>query len=74
MRKILITVLGIIIILIFSIMYYTLHGREVRQTELNNAVISSMEGAMEMLLLKDGRPETEEEWIQMFLQSLVIQY
>lgn len=73
MRKVLITVLGIVIILIFIITYYTLHGREIRQTELNNAVVSSMQSAMEMLLVEESMPQTEDEWIQMFLQSLAVQ-
>lgn len=73
MRKVWITVLSMIIILVFIITYYTLHGRQIRQTELNNAVVFSMERAMEQLLLKEGMPETEEEWIQMFLQSLAVQ-
>ena len=73
MKKILITALSILIVLIFIVTYYTLHGREIRQTELNNAMMSSMENAMEMLLEKEGVPETEEVWITMFLQSLALQ-
>lgn len=73
MRKVLITVLGIVIVLIFIVTYYTLHGREIRQTELNNAMTSSMRNAMEMLLLEEGTPKTEDEWIKMFLQSLTLQ-
>lgn len=73
MRKILITVLSIVIVLIFIVIYYTLHGREIRQTELNNAVMSSMKSAMEMLLEEENAPKNEEEWIIMFLQSLTMQ-
>lgn len=73
MRKILISILSIVIVLIFIITYYTLHGREIRQTELNNAMTSSMKNAIEMLLLEEGMPKTEEEWITMFLQSLALQ-
>ena len=73
MRKILITVLSIVIVLIFIVIYYTLHGREIRQTELNNAVMSSMKNAMEMLLEEENTPKNQEEWIIMFLQSLTIQ-
>lgn len=73
MKKVLITALSILIVLIFMVTYYTLHGRDIRQTELNNAMTSSMENAMEMLLAKEGVPETEEVWITMFLQSLAIQ-
>ena len=73
MRKILITVLGIVIVLIFIVIYYTLYGRAVRQTELNNAVMSSMRSVMEMLLEEENIPKTEEEWLTMFLQSLTMQ-
>ena len=73
MKKVLITALGILMVLIFIMTYYTLHGRQIRQTELNNAMTSSMEHTMQVLLAEEGVPETEEAWIAMFLQSLTMQ-
>ena len=60
---------GIVIILIG----FTIHGRGIRQVELNNALKSSMEEAMIMLLYEEGVPRTEDEWKAAFLQSLVVQ-
>ena len=60
---------GIVIILIG----FTIHGRGIRQVELNNALKSSMEDAMIMLLYEEGVPRTEDEWKAAFLQSLVVQ-
>ena len=60
---------GIVIILIG----FTIHGRGIRQVELNSALKSSMEEAMIMLLYEEGVPRTEDEWKAAFLQSLVVQ-
>lgn len=52
---------------------FTIHGRSIRQVELDNALKSSLEEAMTSLMYEEGRPQTEEEWKEMFLQSLAIQ-
>ena len=61
--------IGILIILIG----FTIYGRNIRQIELDNALKSSMEEAMTVLLYEEGRPQTEEEWKAAFLQSLAVQ-
>lgn len=64
----------LILMVVFVIMIgFTLHGRDLRETELNNAMLSSMENTMEMLLLDEGKPQTEEEWIAMFMESVAVQ-
>lgn len=62
-------IIGIFIILIG----FTIHGRSVRQVELNNALKSSMEEAMLSLLYEEGKPQTDEEWKAAFLQSVAVQ-
>lgn len=62
-------VIGILIILTG----FTIHGRSIRQVELDNALKSSMEEAMAVLLYEEGKPQTEEEWKAAFLQSLAVQ-
>lgn len=62
-------IIGILIILIG----FTIYGRNTRQIELDNALKSSMEDAMTVLLYEEGKPQTEEEWKAAFLQSLVVQ-
>jgi len=52
---------------------FTIHGRDTRQVELNNALKFSMEEAMTSLMYEEGKPQTEEEWKMSFLQSLVVQ-
>ena len=66
-------VLSVLIIIVFILSLYTLHGRNYRQTEIDNALTSSMENAMELLLYEEGGPQTQAEWEQMFIQSLVVQ-
>ncbi|MBQ8519466.1 MAG: hypothetical protein IJ455_07705 [Agathobacter sp.] len=62
-------VIGILIILIG----FTIHGRSIRQMELDNGLKSSMEEAMTCLLYEEGRPESEEAWKAAFLQLLAVQ-
>lgn len=62
-------VIGILIILIG----FTIHGRNTRQVELDNALKSSLEDAMTVLMYEEGRPKTEDEWKASFLQSLAVQ-
>lgn len=62
-------VIGILIILTG----FTIHGRSIRQVELDNALKSSMEEAMAVLLYEEGKPQTEEEWKVTFLQSFAVQ-
>lgn len=73
MKKAIFCVLTILVILIFSMSYITIHGRQVRQNELNVALENSMEKAVSLLLENDGKPETEEEWIEMFCLDLSMQ-
>lgn len=63
------SLIGILIIL----MGFTIHGRSIRQVELENALKSSMEEAMTSLLFEEGGPQTEEEWKAAFLQSMAVQ-
>ena len=60
---------GVVIILIG----FTIHGRSIRQVELDNALKSSMEEAMTSLMYEEGIPENENEWKAAFLQSLAVQ-
>ena len=73
MKNMLIAFYAAIIALVIILIGFTIHGRSVRQVELDNALKSSMEGAMTMLLYEEGRPQTEDEWKAAFLQSLAIQ-
>ena len=73
MKKAIFCVLTILIILIFSMAYITIHGRHVRQNELNVALEQSMEKSISLLLENDGKPVSEEEWIEMFCLDLSMQ-
>lgn len=72
MKKVIMAVLSILIILIFILSLFTLHGRNYRQTEIDNALTSSMENAMQLLLTED-KPTTQDEWEQMFVQTVALQ-
>lgn len=73
MKNMLVAFYAAIIALVIILIGFTTHGRSVRQVELDNALKSSMEEAMTMLLYEEGRPQTENEWKASFLQSLAIQ-
>ena len=52
----------------------TIHGRTSRQTELENAMTSSMEKTMQMLSTTDDvKPFTDEEMIAYFMEALSVQ-
>lgn len=73
MRNMLIAFISALIAVVIILTGFTIHGRSIRQIELDNALKSAMEDAMTSLTYEDGRPETEEEWKASFLQSLAIQ-
>lgn len=73
MKKMITAVMSVVLILLFILSAFTLHGRNYRQTEIDNALQSSMKSAMELMLLEEGGPENEEEWKTMFVQSLAVQ-
>ena len=73
MKNMLIAFCASIIALVILLIGFTIHGRSVRQIELNNALKSSMEEAMTLLLYEEGKPQSEDEWKNHFLQTLIIQ-
>jgi len=73
MRNILTAFIAALIAVVIILTGFTIHGRSIRQVELDNALKSSMEDAMTSLLYEEGRPETEEEWKAAFLQSMALQ-
>ena len=73
MKKMIVAFVAGIVIVFVVLIGFTIHGRDIRQTELNNAMYTSMKAAMEVLLIEEGGPASQEEWEQMFLQSLVVQ-
>ena len=73
MRNILTAFIAALIAVVIILTGFTIHGRSIRQVELDNALKSSMEDAMTSLLYEEGRPETEEEWRTAFLLSLALQ-
>ena len=73
MKKMIIAAILVLMVILLIPIGFTLLGRDLRKTEINNAMISSMENAMELLLLDEGKPQTEVEWIAMFKQSVAVQ-
>ena len=70
MKKVLIGVFCIGIFVLILLTGFTIHGRELRKTELNAAFYSSMENAMRMLKSETGGPRSEQEWKIMFVDSI----
>lgn len=73
MRNMLIAFIAALISIVIVLTGFTIHGRSIRQIELDNALKSSMEEAMASLMYEEGRPESEEEWKATLVQSLAIQ-
>ena len=73
MKNILIAFVAALCSVVVILIGFTIHGRSIRQVELDNALKASMEDAMTSLLYEEGRPQTEKEWKASFLQSLAIQ-
>ena len=73
MKKMIVAFVSCIIIVILIMTGFTIHGRNVRQIEVDNALNTSMKSAMEVLLVEEGGPKTQKEWEYMFIQSLAVQ-
>ena len=74
MKKVVYGLLAIIFIFVIIMIAYTFHGRSVRQTELDNALISSMKKAVEMLQEEPSfAPEDNEEFVALFLEAFLLQ-
>lgn len=72
MKKMIVAAISCIVIVAIIMTGFTVHGRNLRQTELNNAMHASMKQAMEILLTEEP-PSNQDEWEQMFVQSLAVQ-
>ena len=73
MKNMLVAFYAAIIAFLIILIGFTIHGRSIRQVELDNALKSSMENAMTILLYEEGKPQTEEEWKSDFIRSLALQ-
>ena len=73
MKNMLVAFYAAIIAFLIILIGFTIHGRSIRQVELDNALKSSMENAMTILLYEEGKPQTEEEWTSDFIQSFAQQ-
>ena len=73
MKNMLIAFYAAVIAILIILIGFTIHGRSSRQVELDNALKSSMEDAMTMLLYEEGVPMAEDEWKAAFIQSLAVQ-
>ena len=73
MKKALLAMFSSILILIFVLIFFTLYGRAVRQTEINNALEHSMRQAIAQLQFDEGIPESQEIWTNHFVTSITKQ-
>lgn len=73
MKKMIMVFIACLLIVLIVLTGFTIHGRNLRQIELDNAFHASMENAMELLLVEEGGPKNQSEWEQMFVQSLAVQ-
>ncbi len=73
MKKLMMGIFIFVFILVLFLIILTMNGKGIRQSELNSALDTSMKYAMQLLLLEEGAPQTEEEWKVMFVDSIRIQ-
>ena len=73
MKNMLVAFIAALCALVIILIGFTIHGRGIRQVELDNALKSSMEEAMTSLMYEEGGPQNETEWKAAFLQSLAMQ-
>lgn len=73
MKNMLIAFFAAIIGVLIILTGFTVLGRSTRQVELDNALKSSMEEAINSLMYEEGGPQTEEAWKAAFLQSMAVQ-
>lgn len=74
MKNVIIGICSCVLAGILLLTVYTLHGRSIRRTELNNALTAGIENTLERLR-GGGRhaPKSNEELIGIFLQELLTQ-
>lgn len=70
MKKALFATFSAILILLFTLIFFSLYSRSVRHNEICNALELSMKQSMELLLLEEGGPASEEEWLELFFASI----
>ena len=73
MKKALLATFSFITLLIFLLIFFSLYGREVRHTEISNALNSSMKQAILHLQLDEGGPVSKDEWLHNFSDSIASQ-
>lgn len=73
MKNMFIAFYGAIIAFIVILIGFTIHGRSIRQVELDNALKSAMENTMVSLLYEEEKPENADVWKEEFLQALAVQ-
>ena len=72
MKKIVIGICSLALILILVMAAYTVYGRSVRKTELDNALSSAMQKAMQMLDAEEYAPRSNEEFAALFLEAFAM--
>lgn len=72
MKKIVIGICSLVLILILVMAAYTMYGRSVRKTELDNALSSGMQKAMQMLNAEEYAPRSNEEFTSLFMEAFFV--
>lgn len=72
MKKIVMGICSLVLILILVMAAYTMYGRSVRRTELDNALSSGMQKAMQMLNAEEYAPRSNEEFTALFLEAFFV--
>ena len=74
MKKAVIAIFGFLFLIVTALIGFTIQGRTARETELENALTSSMEKTMHMLSEQEKyAPATDEEMAAIFMETLAVQ-
>mgnify|MGYP007099693201 CR=1 FL=1 len=74
MKKMILTVCGLMTLLLLIMICYTFYGRSVRKAELEAALSSGMQKAVNMLDAGEYAPRDNEEFIALFLEAFAVEF
>ena len=74
MKKVVLVICSLVFVLILLLTVYTIYGRSIRKTELDNALSSGMQKAMQMLNAEEYAPQNNEEFMALFLEAFAMNF
>ena len=74
MKKIIVCMCALVLVFLLILAAYTIYGRNVRKKELDNALSSGLQKAMQMLNAEEYAPHSNEEFIGLFMEAFIVNF